>query len=118
MNTIHPPRELPVPGILPNTPIDRSSDLYKAAQEFEALFINIMLKAMRSTVERGPINNGGFAEEIFEDMLYEERAKQMARTAGFGLADALYRQLAYLQEVPRSGEHASFTPQGEGPSTR
>jgi Rod binding domain-containing protein len=30
----------------------------------------------------------------FEDMLTEERSKIMAKTAGFGLADTLYRQLA------------------------
>jgi Rod binding domain-containing protein len=34
------------------------------------------------------------AENIFEDMLTEERSKIMAKTAGFGLADTLYRQLA------------------------
>ncbi len=109
MNPIFPPREPPVPGILPNTPIDRNSELYKAAQEFEGLFINMMLKAMRNTVERGPINNGGFAEEIFDDMLYEERAKTIARTAGFGLADTIYRQLSFVQSVPRSPDFTSYT---------
>lgn len=106
---LFPPRELPVPNILPNTPIDRNSDLYKAAQEFEGLFINIMLKAMRNTVERGPINNGGFAEEIFDDMLYEERAKTMAKTAGFGLADTIYRQMAFVGSIPRSEDHTRYT---------
>jgi flagellar protein FlgJ len=109
MSPIFPPRELPVPGVVPNVTIDRNSELYKAAQEFEGIFINMMLKAMRSTVERGPINNGGFAEEIFEDMLYEERAKQMAKSAGFGLADAIYRQLAYLQTIPKSSDHTTLT---------
>jgi len=33
------------------------------------------------------------AEDIFEDMLYDEYALRMTRTAGFGLADQIYLQL-------------------------
>lgn len=37
--------------------------------------------------------NGGQVEEIFEDMLCEQRAKQMAQAQSFGLADLIYNQL-------------------------
>ncbi|MCD2390983.1 rod-binding protein, partial [Borreliella burgdorferi] len=36
---------------------------------------------------------GGQVEEIFEDMLCEQRAKQMAQAQSFGLADLIYNQL-------------------------
>lgn len=101
MTNIHAPRELPVPGVVPNTPIDKQSALYKAAQEFESLFVNMMLKSMRQTVPQTGLNDGGFAEDIFEDMLYEERAKDMTKSANFGLADTLYRQFNFISELPR-----------------
>ena len=66
--------------------------LRAASQDFEAIFIKQMLDAMRKTVPKGGIINGGMAEEIFEDMLYTERAKIMAKTGSFGLADMIYNK--------------------------
>jgi flagellar protein FlgJ len=68
--------------------------LFEACQDFEALFIKQMLNAMRKTINKTHLIDGGMAEEIFEDMLYDEYAKKMAKTAQFGLADMLYRQLS------------------------
>ena len=73
--------------------IDRQSRLYQASQEFEAIFIKQMLKVMRDTVPKDDILNGGMAEDIFQDMLYDQYALKMAKTAGFGLADQVYLQL-------------------------
>jgi flagellar protein FlgJ len=53
-----------------------------------------MLKVMRDTVPESGLLDGGMAEDIFEDMLYDEYALKMARTAGFGLSDTLYRELS------------------------
>ena len=38
--------------------------------------------------------SGGYAEEIFQDMLNDEYATSMTKSAGFGLADQVYRELA------------------------
>ena len=35
-----------------------------------------------------------FAQDMYEDMLFEEYATQMTKTAGFGLADQIYLSLA------------------------
>ncbi len=75
--------------------IDRSSDLYKACQDFEALFIKQMLDAMRKTIDRqDDLLNGGMSQDIFEGMLYDEYAKKMAQTAQFGLSDTIYLQIS------------------------
>ena len=74
--------------------IDKQSEMYKISVEFEALFIKEMLKAMRKTVNKSSLINTGLSGEIFEDMLYDEYAKNMAQRAGFGLAETLYRQLS------------------------
>lgn len=76
-------------------PIDKKSPLYEQCLEFESIFVKMMLKEMRSTVDKSAdIIGGGFAEGIYQDMLDDEYAKTMSKTAHFGLADDLYRQLA------------------------
>lgn len=77
------------------TVVDKTSDLYKACQDFEALFIKQMLDAMRKTVNKSDdLLKGGMSQDIFESMLYDEYAKKMAETAQFGIADAIYRQVS------------------------
>ena len=80
-----------------STEIDKNSKLYEVSQEFEAIFIKQMLNVMRETVNKSGLIDGGMAEEVFEDMLYDEYALKMAKSAQFGLADSMYRQLsAYI----------------------
>ena len=73
--------------------VKQGSKLYKACQDFEAIFIKQMLNVMRKTIKKSGLLDGGFAEEVFEDMLYDEYAKRMSENAHFGLSDTLYKQL-------------------------
>ena len=43
---------------------------------------------------QGALVSGGWAEDIYSDMLDDEYSKSMAKNAGFGLSDQLYKQLA------------------------
>jgi len=75
--------------------IDKNSELYKASQDFEALFIKQMLDVMRKTIHKeDDMLGGGLGQDIYEDMLYNEYAKKMASTAQFGLAEMIYRQVS------------------------
>ncbi len=86
----------------PKMPIDRSSELYKQSQEFESIFVNMMVKEMRATVgKENDIMNGGQAEDIFSDMLYDEYSKGMTKASNFGLADSIYRQLSTTSTIIR-----------------
>ena len=82
--------------------------LKKAAQDFEAIFIQQMLEAMDQTIDReGSFINGGNSEHYFRSMMNEEIAKSMAnRTggSGFGLAESIYQQMAknLKAEAPQS----------------
>jgi Rod binding domain-containing protein len=81
--------------VAPRTAIDKKSELFEQCREFESIFVKMMLKEMRATVDKsGGLVSGGWAEDIFQDMLDDEYSKSMAETANFGLADQLYRQLA------------------------
>jgi Rod binding domain-containing protein len=73
--------------------VDKNSPLYKVCLEFEAIFIKQMLNSMRRTVEKSGLFEGGLAEDIFEDLLYDEYAKKMAENANFGLAAMIYSQV-------------------------
>ena len=74
---------------------DDGVQLRKACEGFESYFLQILFREMRKT----SLNAGGLfeksnAEEIFEDMLYEEYSKTAARKGGIGLADMMTRQLS------------------------
>jgi peptidoglycan hydrolase FlgJ len=77
------------------TRVDKKSKLFEQCQEFESIFVKMMIKEMRKSVDKtDSLLNGGWAEDIYQDMLDDEYSKSMAKTAGFGLADQLYKQLA------------------------
>jgi len=86
----------PLPPARPDQrSIDKHSELYKASVDFESLFIRQMLEVMRKTIHReDDMLGGGMTQDVFESMLYDEYAKKMAETAGFGLANTIYRQLS------------------------
>jgi Rod binding domain-containing protein len=75
--------------------VDKKSKLFEQCQEFESIFVKMMLKEMRNSVDKSDsLLNGGWAEDIYQDMLDDQYSKSMAKNAGFGLADQLYKQLA------------------------
>ena len=82
--------------IVPNKTIDRTSDLYEKSLELESYFVKMMLSSMRSTLSGTSINGEekSYAQNMYEDMLYDELAVSMTKNAGFGLADQIYLELS------------------------
>jgi len=74
--------------------------LKEACKEFETILLEQMLKSMRKTINKSGLMQGGMAEDIFEDMLYEKYARKMSDSANLGLADMLYRQLSQKHTLP------------------
>ena len=74
------------------TPRDRDQ-IKQSAEEFESLFLNIVLKSMRDTVQKSGLLDGGNAEEIYRGMLDDEYTKMMAAQRHTGLADEIERFL-------------------------
>jgi peptidoglycan hydrolase FlgJ len=74
--------------------IDKSSDLYKACVDFEALFIKQMLDSMRKTINK---EDGLFGtstgQKYYEDMQYDQYSQSIASTGQFGIADTIYKQV-------------------------
>lgn len=86
-------------GATTGTP-EEQEKLREACREFEAIFLNIMLKQMRSGVEEGGLVEKSHARGIFEEMHDEELSKAMAQGRGIGLAQQLYQQLTAVTVAP------------------
>ena len=72
---------------------ESGQQLEAAAREFESLFVKQMLDTMRDTLNtENDIFNGGMAQDVFEDMLYEEYARSIAQSGTLGIADMLVEQ--------------------------
>jgi flagellar protein FlgJ len=73
--------------------IDKTDKLYEQCMELETFLIKTLVKSMRSTVQKSELIDTGFAGEMYEDMLYDEYAKDFARNANFGFAETAYLEL-------------------------
>lgn len=70
-----------------------NEELRKLSRDFEAVFVQTLFKEMRATVPEGGLLKRGMAETAFVEMLDAEVAKSAVQRQGYGIADALYRQL-------------------------
>jgi peptidoglycan hydrolase FlgJ len=68
--------------------------LYDASVEFESMFVKLMLKEMKNSVSKNKMIHGGYAEEIFEDMLTDEQSKEISKNDSIGIAEQIYSTLS------------------------
>jgi peptidoglycan hydrolase FlgJ len=66
----------------------------KACRDFEAVFLNYMLKEMDKSVprEEGLIESSS-ADDLYRDMYYQEMATKMSEGGGIGIGDMMQKQL-------------------------
>ncbi len=67
--------------------------LREAANEFEAIFIQQMLKTMRKTSIESDLIPKSEGEKLFQSMLDEKYSKISAESGSLGLGDMIYKQL-------------------------
>lgn len=73
--------------------IDKTDKLYEQCQALETFLIKNLLNSMRSTIQKTGLIDEGFAGKMYEDMLYDEYAKDFSENADFGLAELAYLEL-------------------------
>jgi len=79
-----------------------------AAREFVALLFSQMLKELRKTSRLGgDILDGGHAQRIYEDMLDDQLARQMAQNGQIGLVRTIYEGLVRM-EVQEAADSADI----------
>ncbi len=67
--------------------------LQEASYDLEAIFVNMLLKEMRKSIDKTEMFHGGYAEDMWDDMLYDEYAKNIAKSNKFGIASMIYNQM-------------------------
>ena len=79
--------------------------LRETAQQFEGLFIQMMLKSMRdaNNVMKSDLVQSD-AMETFEGMYDKEMSVQMSKRNTLGLADSLVRQVSQMQAQPSTAD--------------
>lgn len=81
----------------------------KAAQDFEAMFLSQMLAPVFKGIKTDGLFGGGHGEDAFRSMLYDDYAKEIAKSGGIGIADAVRNELLKYQ----SSQSISSSVQGE-----
>ena len=72
---------------------DRNADLREVAEQFEAIFINQILKQSRETKLADDLF-GSSAASTYEQLLDSETSENIASHVNLGIADALVRQFS------------------------
>ena len=69
--------------------------LKKACQDFESIFVHMLLKSARNTETDDGIIPKGNGTKIFEDMFDQEMAEKISTSddGGIGIAKMLYEQM-------------------------
>jgi len=78
----------------------RKARLAKAVKDFEAIFLGMMMKSMRSSIPKDDGSGESFGGDIMETMFDEEVARQMAGRSNLGLADMMYRSITHEPMPP------------------
>ncbi|MFN2461309.1 MAG: rod-binding protein [Candidatus Velthaea sp.] len=88
--------------------------LHAAAQQFEAVFVNMLFKSMRETAPpvslTGKVSSG---EKMFTEMLDEKRSEQIAHSGSFGIGRILEQQLKAAAANPAQAAKARVPREGD-----
>ena len=80
--------------LLRRSAVGNTDELREVCEEFESLFVKMMLDSMRATLTDDTLIPKNSGEKLFEDQLYDEYAKSISKTADLGIADMMYDQLS------------------------
>ena len=75
-----------------------SQDPKQAAQQFEALLVQEMLKSMWATVPQGELLSSSNEEKMYRDMLNEAVATSISEGRGMGIKDVILKDLEGLHK--------------------
>jgi len=87
--------------------LDSEKDVEKVSRDFESIFLNKLLASMRKTVPKSGLLES-FASDMFQSMMDEEMAKEMAKDKGMGMGEMIYNDLNQINRI-RRGETITST---------
>jgi flagellar protein FlgJ len=96
MEPILPPSAQAIPHSAIRNPQSpgEAERLRRTAQEFEGVFLGLLLKAMRGSVGSGGLFKEGTDAQVYREMFDQEIGRSLARAGGIGLAQIILRDQA------------------------
>jgi len=85
---LHQNNAMPLNGVQTHTP----AEMKKVSKQFESIFIRMMMKEMRTSMEKSPLMGNSRAMQMFQSMQDDQFADRMS-DQGMGLGDMVYRQM-------------------------
>lgn len=71
----------------------------EAAEGFEAMFLNQMLKPMFDTIKTDEMFGGGEGEDMWKSMMVDTYAKEITKKGGVGIAEQVMQVMIKAQEA-------------------
>lgn len=102
--SVHEFSELRQPRTISDEELQNREQIKKLSEEFEAIFLEIVLKSMRDSIQKSELIDGGNGEEIFRSMLDTEYAKSLASQRSTGLAESIEKHLLGFMSEPEVSE--------------
>lgn len=87
--------------------------LKKACQEMESVFLNMLLKSMRSTIAKTELGGSTLQQDTMQSMFDMEMTRNMAVAGGAGIADMMYRSLTRGSQAAAATTPAIQAPKKE-----
>jgi Rod binding domain-containing protein len=88
VNTLHQDKAISLHAKPTHTP----EEIKKVSKQFESIFLRMLMKEMRSTVEKSSLVGNDRAMEMFQSMQDDQFADTMSEK-GIGIGDMVYRQM-------------------------
>ncbi len=73
--------------------VHTDDQLKKVSKDFESIFMRMLFKQMRSSVEKSGIMGNSRAMEFFENMRDDQLAENLANSGGLGIGNMIYQKL-------------------------
>lgn len=87
-----------------------SETIHKVAQQFESVFVSMMMKSMRDTVQDGGLFDDS-AMKNYQSMMDSQLSVSLSRHGGMGLAKVIEKQLgSALEPASNQASANSGTP--------
>jgi flagellar protein FlgJ len=86
--------------------VEEREKLKKLSQEFESVFLDLVMQSMRKTIQKSELTDGGAGEEVFRSMLDQEYSKIISQQNLTGIAGTIEKDLLKLLEVQNSTNNA------------
>jgi len=96
MMSLHAARAL---NGLDGTKTHTDAELKQVSQNFESIFINMMLTEMRNSVEKSDLMGNSQATQFFQSLQDEDMSKDLSTSGGIGIGDMVYQQLKKATEA-------------------